>query len=879
MRLRRSRFSFKSPIRCCSLLCILAAAPLLAGCDVLLESAIQSFITPFLGEGGRTGFVPPATSPAPTDFVNFETPHVHPLDLTPDGTRLLAVNTPNATLEVLDVTGAAPTRVRSIAVGLEPVTVRARSNDEAWVVNHVSDSVSIVDLLLGHVVRTLEPGDEPTDVAFAGGKAFVVCSQLNQVKVYDLGHLDAAPTTLDIAGEDPRAAAVSPDGKSVYVSIFESGNRTTIIPFWLVSRMDSPYAGENPVPDLVTNLRDTTEILGPQSSIIVRKDPLGKWRDANGVDWSHTVSWDVHDHDLAVINTDTLAIEYRPGLMNLNMALSVRPDGAIGVVGTEATNEIRFEPMLTGTFVHSVFAVAPPDMKTPANIADLNPHLADAYAQGLGRVSSELRDLSIADPRGIAWSPDSAIAYVTGMGTNNVIKIDELGNRLNQVDVGEGPTGIVFDTGRNKLYVLSKFAFGISVINPDAMTEISRVLLPDPTPEAIRAGRPFLYDARLTSGLGVTACGACHVDGRMDQLAWDLGNPTKPVEPFVQQCDSIFAFGEGFKLPCEDLNPVKGPMTTQTLQGIIGTEPLHWRGDKKGIEDFNGAFVGLNGGDRELTADEMAKFKAFVATIVFPANPFRGRDNSMPEQIGNGNPRTGETLYMTELIDARPAETPLLTNPPRLGVDALIGELALVSCNRCHQVPTGTNHKVVPNILLIEPQSMKVPQLRNLYEKTGFSRDSLNNNRGFGYVHDGAFSSVEEFLSIPVFHFGSSEQGAQKRRDVVAFTMAFPTGTHPAVGWTITLTPGNSADAAIQASLATMMNLADAGQVGLRVLARPEDAAVQYRYAGGATFVPNGGGESIPASQLRGSIASGHEITWMTVPLGMEDRAVVDEMP
>ena len=873
MPVRPSSSTFNSTVRWFSWLCIFAALPLSVGCDAVVDSALQAFIGGYLGPRGRTGFHPPASSPVPTDFVNWETPHVHPLDLTPDGSRLLAVNTANASLEILDVTGSTPTRVRSVAVGLDPVTVRARTNDEAWVINHISDSVSIVDLLLGHVIRTLEPGDEPTDVAFAAGKAFVVCSQLNQVKVYDLANLDAAPTTLDIAGEDPRAAAVSPDGKSVYITIFESGNRTTIIPFWLTSLPDSPYGGQNPIPDYVTGLRGITEIVGPQASVIVRKDPAGKWRDANGMDWSHIVSWDAHDHDLAVINADTLGIEYRTGLMNLNMAMSVRPDGAIGVVGTEATNEQRFEPFLTGKFVHSVLAVAPPDMLTPAQIADLNPHLAEAYAKRLSRVSSEIRALSIADPRGIAWSPDSAIAYVTGMGTNNVIKIDELGQRLGQVDVGEGPTGTVFDAGRNKLYVLSKFAFGVSVVDPDAMTEITRVLMPDPTPMAIREGRPFLYNARLTSGLGVTACGSCHIDGRMDQLAWDLGNPDSGAKPFDQECDSIFSFTEAISLPCEDFHPVKGPMTTQTLQGIIGVEPLHWRGDKKNLAEFNGAFVGLNGGERELTPDEMSKFEAFVATITFPANPFRGRDDSLPEHIGNGNPRLGETIYMTELIDARPAETPLLINPPTLGVDSLIAGLTLVSCNRCHQIPSGSSQVVIPGVLLIEPQSMKVPQLRNLYEKTGFDRGSINNNRGFGYVHDGSFNSVEEFLSIGVFHFGSGELGMQKRRDVVAFTMAFPTDTHPAVGWTITLTSANSSDSSIQSNLANMMNLADAGQVGLKVLARPSDSEIQYRYAGGATFTAlDGSGDSIPAIQLRGPVTTGQEITWMVVPLGMEGR-------
>ena len=30
----------------------------------------------------------------------------------------------------------------------------------------------------------------------------------------------------------------------------------------------------------------------------------------------------------------------------------------------------------------------------------------------------------------------------------------------------------------------------------------------------------------------------------------------------------------------QDFHPMKGPMTTQTFQDIIGKEPLHWRGDR-----------------------------------------------------------------------------------------------------------------------------------------------------------------------------------------------------------------------------------------------------------------------------------------------------------
>ena len=39
------------------------------------------------------------------------------------------------------------------------------------------------------------------------------------------------------------------------------------------------------------------------------------------------------------------------------------------------------------------------------------------------------------------------------------------------------------------------------------------------------SGRPYLYDASLTSIRGDSACASCHVFGDFDGLAWDLGDP------------------------------------------------------------------------------------------------------------------------------------------------------------------------------------------------------------------------------------------------------------------------------------------------------------------------------------------------------------------
>src|SRR5262250_770369 len=126
----------------------------------------------------------PAARPAGATFATFESGQVRPLALSPDGTRLFAVNTPDDRLEIFTVNGGDLVHSDSVSVGLEPVAVAARSDGEVWVVNHLSDSVSIVDVgaTPPHVVRTLLVGDEPRDIVFAGtgGRAFISTAHRGQ---------------------------------------------------------------------------------------------------------------------------------------------------------------------------------------------------------------------------------------------------------------------------------------------------------------------------------------------------------------------------------------------------------------------------------------------------------------------------------------------------------------------------------------------------------------------------------------------------------------------------------------------------------------------------------------------------------------------------
>jgi YVTN family beta-propeller protein len=789
-----------------------------------------------------------ATSPlVAQSFVHFESPHVHPLELTPDGSRVLAVNTVDARLEVFDVLPSAPylRLVGSIGVGLEPVSVRARGNGEAWVVNHISDSISIVDLGTMSVKATLLTGDEPCDVVFAGTaqRAFVTASQVNRVEVYNPASLATAPTILNIAGEDPRALVT--DGTYVYAAIFECGNDTTVIPETRVSTASmNPYAGDpNPPPNAGTGFSPPlTPGLppSPRAGLIVRKDAAGVWRDVNNANWNPAVTWNLHGNDVAVIQANTLATTYAKGFMTTPMALGMAPDGRVIAVGTEAKNEVRFESNLRSRFIRSEVAVLPAAGAVTSARADLNPHLS--YAQTT--VPPLQRMLSIGDPRGVAVSADGTRAYATGLGSSNIVSFS-LANfaRLGSCNVGEGPTGIVLDAARGRLLTLNRFGGSVSVVDESSLSHLGEVRFFDPTPQFIRNGRPLLYDTHATSGLGQASCASCHVDARMDQLSWDLGEPSGQVKLFNELCNLGLPVQLG---SCGNWHPMKGPMATQTLIGLEGQEPFHWRGDRNNFAEFAHTATALLGADSDFTATEMNRMEAFLASIAFPPNPHRNLDGSLKTSLAGGNPVTGEQLFNT-------------------------GNLDFVQCVTCHTMPTGGTSSIISGNLLAEPQAMKVPHLRNMLEKTGFeSLTATANNRGFGFTHDGAVPTLFDFFKLTVFNFAAGAAGDQQRRDVSAFMLSFDTGTHASVGAQATI-GGAASNGATRRN--QLLAIAQAGKSQLTARAVVNGDERTYLLAG-SVFDSDVTGETTTLAALDALAGKAATVTYTLVPNGTGLRAL-----
>src|SRR5262245_51488004 len=408
-------------------------------------------------------------------FVLFESGQVRPLALSPAGTRLCAVNTPDNRLEVFDVDGAGLTHTASVPVGLEPVAVAAHSEDEVWVVNHLSDSVSVVDVSASppRVVRTLLVGDEPRDIVFAGpgqSLAFITTAHRGQnsaipladlttpgigradVWVFDVSDpgatLGGTPRPVStLFGDTPRALAASPDGNTVYAAVFHSGNQTTSLSEGVVCN-GGPSAGPCTLGGvtypggLPPPTRGADGVLGPETGLVVKFDSAtGHWEDRLGRSWDDAVRFFLPDDDVFQIDASVsppVPKSSSPhagqpfahvGTILFNMLVNPA-SGRVYVTNTESHNEVRFEgqrppcaPLtpggpvpnsVVGRLSEARITVLDPSSRavTPHH---LNPHIDYCAVPSPAGTA----DRSLATPLDMAITADGRTLYVAALGSSD----------------------------------------------------------------------------------------------------------------------------------------------------------------------------------------------------------------------------------------------------------------------------------------------------------------------------------------------------------------------------------------------------------------------------------------------------------------------------
>jgi YVTN family beta-propeller protein len=721
-------------------------------------------------------------------YANFEGSQTNPIRLSADGTRLFAVNTANASLSVFNVTQPSnPILMAQIPVGLGPVSVNPLSDDVAWVVNQVSNSISVVSVSKGIVTGTIylkvplsggtgTSGGEPMDVVFSGSAAYVSISRANQIAVIDTT-TQTLVATIPLFGDSPRAMAVSPDGSTVYAAFALAGNATTLIPNTAAPTPCGTVAqGRTPcVPAMNPNLPPA-----PQVGLIVA---------ANNPTWYPSfIKYTMPDNGVAAIKTGaTPTVSYYSGVGTINLGLAVSPvTGDVFVANTDALNLTLFENNLCGHFVNNRITHIQVANGTVTPY-DLNPKVTYGCAPNPADLS-----IALAQPANVVFDPSGNFMYVAAFGTDRVAKVSTNGTVLGFVEVSlpsgsgsnvdpankRGPRGLALNATANVLYALNRISNTISII-PTSLTGVSNEIVvgTDPTPSTVKAGRGFLYDAKL-SGTGTGACAGCHIDGEMDHLAWNLGDPTADMTSFVQD-------GQTFLY-----HPMKGPMTTQTLRGLANLAPYHWRGDKPDFAAFNAAFVSLMGGSQISDAD-MATYTTYINSVLYLPNPNQNLDRSLPTSMSGGDPVTGLLDFLT-VTGTEPGPS---------------------TCQSCHATDPGpgTNLLIRPAADTQAQQPLKVPQLRAIYQKELFDREATTTIDGFGLVHDGAKSDITAFLQDTAF----SGYTQTEKNDIAAYSLCFDTGTAPAVGYTRTLTAANVASSPAQSDWTTLQSQASAGNIDL----------------------------------------------------------------
>ncbi|MEO1085860.1 MAG: hypothetical protein AAFY88_16605, partial [Acidobacteriota bacterium] len=468
------------------------------------------------------------------------------------------------------------------------------------------------------------------------------------------------------------------------------------------------------------------------------------------------------------------------GSMNLNMRFDAQDD--LWVVGGMATNVIRRnEPVVlqapTGFVEHRLYRVRGLCSGAPTiDSRDLN-------FRGLlpgGGVVAVPPAVALAQPTDVVIyegdAEDRMRVITAAFGSDRIGVLEGQPSQplatwaRRTIDIRPGGAAPVVDTAGprglalkranplqeadpgDRLYVLNRISNSITVIElPSESVLFEFDLTHDPTPKSTIDGRRFLYSARF--GNGFNSCASCHNDARTDGVAWDLGDPALPPIGIPPE---ILGF-PGQQPP--NFPSDKEHMVTQSLQGLLNFEveptiqdlvtnaPYHWRGDRATFLDFNGAFVGLLGGDQELSDEDMERFRTFINNVNYPGNPRQPLTRQYsgtfagPDGIASTEANLGMVVFH------------------QLGT---VGNT--ISCVHCHALPEGSNNLLTENLPgenphdtseLLASQPSETAAMRGLFQKE--SRLSRN---GSEVVEDQPITGLEG-----LFHTGFAELAGQPTLD------------------------------------------------------------------------------------------------------------------
>ncbi len=586
------------------------------------------------------------------DWVNLNLPPVRPMMLW-QGQELYAVNVHDSTVSRYATATGLPTATFRTPWG--PVSIAGwvdpfggASSEKLLVACRGSYVLAFLDRITGQTIDILELPAEPGDLLVdqTTNQAYITCSAQDLV------------VEVDLVGVAITRRWTLPSKHPLFMS-FDQNNDIVVAPM-LSGNNSATERKPGTIIPLDSGPRGILDLANPAVAT-----PPG-----------------LPDHDLFRILRGPGTVQAQATAMGA-VLFNVAHNPATNTfwqLGTEANNKDpnrQTEPSINGESVRNVLSIVTDNPvgapHPPLNVINLDD--SDRTTPGVQIDPTR----TVGQPYGLTIEPTTGWGAVTGMLTDNVTLLDSAGGFVLEWDVPRGsiPRAVLYWPIYNVVLV---YCWGTNKIEaydlgtpptPAATFDLGY----DPTPELIKKGRQVYYSA-FKSRDHNASCNSCHIDGKADNLPWNLSNENK-----------------------DD----KGPMFTQLLSGIDRLPPFHWRGERDGLIFFNEAFVGLLGARTPLSerpGGEFDQFEAFVMSLRNPANPNANETRVVdgtkqgPKFPGypSGNAVNGQSLFQDPIIN----------------------------CEQCHNFPMGTSSEVItddPGNNNPRRQRFKVTPFHEIYRK------------------------------------------------------------------------------------------------------------------------------------------------------------------
>ena len=685
-------------------------------------------------------------------WFNWEVAPMRPLVFTEDGSGLYTFNQPGSRIVLFDTGSTDPVLEIPAGLGLTSLALRPGTL-ELWVVDSVTNSISIVDRSDHSIVRTIQVGTGPHAVEFtaSGDRAYVSCSTAQRVDVIRTDTYEIAQS-IDIPARDPRGLVVR--NNDVRVVAFSSGNGT--------APRGNPATGFT---DDIVDVRHVGEFGGTQA--LPDRDlfriVMGATPGNDTLDTSATISG---------LGTTLYNLHRRPGTTEL------------WIPHTEALNAdfVGERNFPAGQVVQNRIAVVRLGSVTWIDLDQLTG-------------SPELRS---APPTYVAFDSTGQWAYVTGYGSDTVTILDLTGNSpslhgtlhvtpaRNYPD-GSGPRAALVSPDDEWLAIFNKGDNTISWVelsrlpsNPgfDITLEASEKLGWNPFPANITQGR--VHFRRTTNSLsGTTSCDTCHVDGHTDFLAWDLSAFLDPEGTARDQ----------LALPLDN----KGPMVTQSGRSLREVGPWHWRGERHRLRQFNTTFIDLMERHEEGVLKDLGGNMFYITQYLDELSLYPNPRLSF-DRLYSNEELDGADVFLNTQVEGTLSCNDCHTLPLGTTTESMVSKRGGLSPTISVPSLRGVADKLSPPFVVGGDFG---------------TRTEL----GAGLNHGGNAATIQDLLlqqqpppaSGPILNITPQEADR-----VTKFLEAFDTGLAPAATWMGTAHPGN-VTSFFNGELSDLMAQADAG--------------------------------------------------------------------